>query len=448
MADRYWVGGAGTWNSVNTTNWSATSGGAGGGSVPTSADDVYFNSASNANSYTVTTPGNTTAMACRNFNVAGPLVGTVTFSNTNSQVNIQGSLVHAGSGISWGTSVGFLFRATTTGNTITTNGFSFLNSLAVDGVGGEWTFQGAVTIATNRLFSFVNGSINLNNFTLTCGLFGSNVNNARTLAFGTGKIVVSGNNTGVWSVSSVLLTVTGSRRVELTYAGASGTRTLGLMASVTEDTALDFYILGGTDIVTTTGSLRGARNLDFTGFAGTYTLNPTVTVGIYGDLTFSVGMTLSAATIGLEFRGSTGIQTITANGKTFDFPVGVVSTGSVVKFVEALTLGATRILALTSGTAKFLAGSTNTAGTFAIAGSPSVTLQSSIPGTQYTLSQASGTVNASNMVVSDSNVTGGATWNAFTINGNTDAGNNTGWDFFAQIGKYIYTRRKNKRILS
>lgn len=43
MANRYWVGGTGTWDSSNTTNWSATSGGTGGASVPTSSDDVFFN---------------------------------------------------------------------------------------------------------------------------------------------------------------------------------------------------------------------------------------------------------------------------------------------------------------------------------------------------------------------------------------------------------------------
>ncbi len=40
MADRYWVGGAGIWSS--TTKWSATSGGASGASVPTSADAAIF----------------------------------------------------------------------------------------------------------------------------------------------------------------------------------------------------------------------------------------------------------------------------------------------------------------------------------------------------------------------------------------------------------------------
>lgn len=35
MANRYWVGGAGTWDLTNTANWSTTSGGAGGASVLT-----------------------------------------------------------------------------------------------------------------------------------------------------------------------------------------------------------------------------------------------------------------------------------------------------------------------------------------------------------------------------------------------------------------------------
>lgn len=44
MANRYWVGGSGTWNTSSTTNWSATSGGSGGASAPTSADYVYIDS--------------------------------------------------------------------------------------------------------------------------------------------------------------------------------------------------------------------------------------------------------------------------------------------------------------------------------------------------------------------------------------------------------------------
>lgn len=42
MASRYWVGGSGTWSGFNTANWSTTSGGPGGASVPNTGDDVFF----------------------------------------------------------------------------------------------------------------------------------------------------------------------------------------------------------------------------------------------------------------------------------------------------------------------------------------------------------------------------------------------------------------------
>ena len=54
MADRYWVGGTGSWTATSTTNWSATSGGAGGASAPTYADNVIFDTLSSATAYTVT----------------------------------------------------------------------------------------------------------------------------------------------------------------------------------------------------------------------------------------------------------------------------------------------------------------------------------------------------------------------------------------------------------
>jgi hypothetical protein len=47
MAARFWVGGTGTWSASNTTNWSATSGGASGASVPGTVDNVFFNAKKN-----------------------------------------------------------------------------------------------------------------------------------------------------------------------------------------------------------------------------------------------------------------------------------------------------------------------------------------------------------------------------------------------------------------
>ena len=49
--NRYWVGGTGNWN--DTSHWSASSGGSGGASVPTSNDDVFIDGNSGINGGTI-----------------------------------------------------------------------------------------------------------------------------------------------------------------------------------------------------------------------------------------------------------------------------------------------------------------------------------------------------------------------------------------------------------
>jgi hypothetical protein len=81
MATRYFVAAfTNRWNGVTTTNWSATSGGAGGASAPTSADDVIFNSASSGASYVVDCES---GAVCKSITTTAPAVGTLTFNNAN-----------------------------------------------------------------------------------------------------------------------------------------------------------------------------------------------------------------------------------------------------------------------------------------------------------------------------------------------------------------------------
>lgn len=95
------------------------------------------------------------------------------------------------------------------------------------------------------------------------------------------------------------------------------------------------------------------------------------------------------------------------------------------------------------------AGTTQTVSAFGVSGTAGnlITLNSSSAGSQATLSDSSGVNSVSYTSIKDINATGGATWNAFVTSGNVDDGNNTGWDFFAQTGRYMYNVRKAKRIL-
>ncbi len=86
MADRYWVGGNGTWSSTNITNWSATSGGAGGESVPTDSDRVLFD-ANSGSSFAQCTIENGYVAKCYSFSQVSP-----TPTLTTSGFSFSGSL--------------------------------------------------------------------------------------------------------------------------------------------------------------------------------------------------------------------------------------------------------------------------------------------------------------------------------------------------------------------
>ena len=113
MANRFWVGGAGTWDGSSTTHWAATSGGAGGQSVPGSADLVTIDSNSGTGTIVVNTNFNVLAIT---FNTASNI--TLDFSVNNNSVTIGSSFTINGSSVrtlKLGSSV-LTFTATATTN--------------------------------------------------------------------------------------------------------------------------------------------------------------------------------------------------------------------------------------------------------------------------------------------------------------------------------------------
>jgi hypothetical protein len=107
------------------------------------------------------------------------------------------------------------------------------------------------------------------------------------------------------------------------------------------------------------------------------------------------------------------------------------ASGGVVNFADALTQGSTRAFTITAGTLKLKNGVTSTVGAFATSGTEQKFLSSTVAGSQATLTQAGGRVNASYLTIEDIDATGGATWDAFTNRRNIDDGNNDGWNFLS-----------------
>ena len=278
MATYYWVGGDGTWDASSTTNWSATSGGAGGAGVPNNTDTVIFDSASGTGTCT-TASGSECSIATLNTSTLGLTLG------------------------------------------------------------ANHTMSGVFTLTL--------GSLSLGSSILTCQRFNSNNSNIRSINFGTGNITLTGNAATIWNMATATnFTVSGTPVVNSNYAAGTGTRTIGLgsTAGGSLASAVSFNISSGTDIVSIAGNFI---NIDFTGFSGSLGNSART---IYGNLTISSGMTVTAGTSATTFAATSGTQQITTNGKTLDFPITQNSPSATLQLQDNLTMGSTRTFTLTAGT--------------------------------------------------------------------------------------------------
>jgi fibronectin-binding autotransporter adhesin len=242
------------------------------------------------------------------------------------------------------------FGATSGAQQITTNGQTLDFPITQNGVGGTVQLQDNLTMGSTRTFTLTNGTLDLSsgNRTLSCGVFSSTNTNTRSILFGSGNITLTGNNATVWTnANATNFSYTGTPTVNATYSGSTGTRTINSGTTAgTESNALSFNISAGTDIVTLTTN-DVIKNLSFTGFAGTLSNN---TRTIYGNLTFSSGMTCTAGTLVTTFAATSGTQQITTNGVTLDFPIAQNGVGGTVQLQDNLTMGSTRALTITNGT--------------------------------------------------------------------------------------------------
>ena len=407
MASRYWVGGTGNWDAT-TTHWSATSGGAGGASVPTSADDVFFNSLSNATGYTVTL---TATANCKSISVSGPSTGIVTVAGTTA-LNCYGSFTLAASGVTWTHSGAKNFVATTTGWTIRTNGVSIAGALAFSGVGGGWTLGSALT--TSGTCTVTAGTLSLSSYTLTCSGFTS-ASGTRTLAFGTGNITATGSGIAC-SISSAGLTITGTPVINFTYSGAAA-RTISSILSIS------------LNITAGTGTIAGtfeAFNVNFTGYTGAFSAN---TASIYGDLIFDAGMTVAANANVLTLNSLKTSKTLDTKGVVIDRPVTLNGGGGTWTLASNLNVGSPislRTLTLTAGTLA-TSGYRVTCGAFSSTGSTtrSLSLGSSlidcygnwtVSGTGVTITPGTSTITMYPVTASSTFAGGGLTYATLTAN--------------------------------
>jgi hypothetical protein len=284
MPDRFWRGGTASWDGTAGSKWAATAGGPTGASVPTTADDVFFD-ATSSGTCTIAT-GNTGARSINCTGFAGTITGTAAITVAGS-VTLVAAMAYTHTGTMTLTGTG----------TLTTAGKTF-SGVTVNGSGITVTLGGALNTG-NQNVSILQGTFATANFNVTAQGFTSSGSSIRTINFGSSTVTINANI----SLSTV---------ANLTFN--AGTSQLNISLSSGE-------ILGGSQTF---------HNASFT------SVNVGVRV-ITGANTFN-NLTLNASAVGLSQLEISANQTV--NG-TFTC---AGSSATQRGFVRSDTLGTTRTI--------------------------------------------------------------------------------------------------------
>lgn len=207
MAARYWVGGTANWDSTTGIKWATTSGGEGGASVPTSADDVFLDAASGTVTVTISTSRQCLSLNCTGF--TGALTG-----GTNT-LTASGNVTYA-AGMTLGTSLTLAFNAPAT---LTTNGKT-VGSVTVN-TGGALTLGGNVTGTSSSVLTVNAGSLDTNNFSVSMGALSSSNSTTRTITLGSSNITLASMSPLVFTTTTNLTLNTGTSTITTTDSNAT-----------------------------------------------------------------------------------------------------------------------------------------------------------------------------------------------------------------------------------
>lgn len=281
MGHRYWVGGTATWDSTAGTKWATTSGGAGGASVPTSADNVYLDANSGAVTVTISSSSICESLYCTGFTGTLSHPASVTLSVYGSLTFVAGMTYTKGST----TTSAISFLATSTGHYITTAS-KVLGNITFNGVGGGWALADALT---------ANGSSSSTTITLQAGTFDSN-----GLAVNFANFYVP--NTSLWTLTM---------------------RSSAWSSASTSNTAWQILSSGGT-LNSGTSTITFSSTAGFVGGGKTYynvTFNSnTSTIGganTFNNLTVASAATISSVTFSANqtINGTLSIQGSSATNR-------------------------------------------------------------------------------------------------------------------------------------
>lgn len=385
MANRFWVtGGNGNWNS--TTNWSASTGGASGASVPGSSDAAIFDASSGAGTAVLDI-----SPTIQTLNFSG-FTGTFNFQTNNISLNSTGTIFTGSLTMSIsGTPVINCTNATATARTISPQVVTEANSISFNVIAGTGAFTITSTHAVRSL-DFTDG-VNPTGFAGAFGNTSSTIygslkastgmtrNAGGTITFaatsGTQQITTNGitfdcaitqNSPGATLQLQDNLTMGSTRTFTLTAGTldlSNGNRTLstGLFASNNSNTRSIAFGTGNITLTQNGATIWTTATSTGLTFSGTPTVNATYS-GATGTRTISVGNTaggseavainlnVAAATDTVNLSVGSNVKNLTFTSFTGTSALGYVAWGNLTLSAGMTISGSTNgpIFSATSGT--------------------------------------------------------------------------------------------------
>jgi len=318
MAARYFINGGVDNNWSTSGNWSATDGGAGGETVPTASDNVFFT----ANSLNCTV--NASARVALTLDFTG-YTNTITMSQ---QITVSGSVTLVAAMTISGS--GALIVSAT--STLTSNGKTWPNSLNLSG-GSTYTL--ADNWDVDGLLAVGGSSMTINGFQITAS---AGLTQGANNTWGTTNIIMDGTGTITHSHASA-----GALKTNLTI-NTAGTITFATTNPFMYETGTFTYTAG---TVVTTGStlIIGATSTTVTGLSvsGITWDNVKLTIGNGLNLPMDENLNLTGL---LTIANSTNSFTMTGNtinasgGVRYGGSSGTVSGTTVINVNGTGTLDA------------------------------------------------------------------------------------------------------------
>ena len=145
------------------------------------------------------------------------------------------------------------------------------------------------------------------------------------------------------------MTVNGTARVDMAYAGAWSVGPDSIRHGISNGTVLEantisIYVTAGS---ATTGVPARLKTFDGTGFTGS--LEAQFARTVFGNWIMHSGMTDPGGTAGTTFGATSGVQEIYCGGATFNCAVVFSGVGGTFRFMDAFTNNSSRNITLTSG---------------------------------------------------------------------------------------------------